>query len=74
MDSETSTFLPVPSDHGTRHFVSADYIVFGGMLAISTSIGIFFGFKDRLMSGAENFFTAEGKLGVVPVALSMLAR
>ena len=74
MDSETSTLIPVPSDENIRHFVLADYVVFGGMLLVSTLIGVFFGIKDRVRSGAENFFTAEGKMGVVPVALSMLAR
>lgn len=57
-----------------RHFVYQDYLVFGGMLLVSTMIGVFFAIKDRFSTGAGEFFTANGKLGVVPVALSMLAR
>lgn len=73
MDQERST-LVLSTTNNERHFVAADYVVFGGMLLVSTLIGVFFAIKDRLSSGAENFFTANGKLGVVPVALSMLAR
>ena len=57
-----------------KHFVYQDYLVFGGMLLVSTLIGIFFAIKDRYVTGTGEFFTANGKLGVVPVALSMLAR
>ncbi len=73
MDSEKNHLIS-PMEQNNRHFVLADYIVFGGMLFISTLIGVFFAIKDRLSTGAEKFFTANGKLGVIPVALSMLAR
>lgn len=72
MDPEKSDIFP--SFQRDRQFVLEDYIVFGSMLLISTLIGIFFAIKDRMATGAQIFFTANGKLGVVPVALSMLAR
>lgn len=73
MDQQNRSII-FGSSHNDMHFVLADYVVFGGMLIVSTLIGIFFAIKDRFSSGATNFFTADGKLGVLPVALSMLAR
>lgn len=65
----------------THHFVWLDYSVFGGMLAVSTMIGLYYGCRvcrpGRREEGDDSpgeFLTANGKLGTVPVALSMLAR
>lgn len=65
----------------THHFVWLDYCVFGGMLAVSTMIGLYYGCRvcrpGRREEGDDSpgeFLTANGKLGTVPVALSMLAR
>lgn len=73
MDSKNDAMLG-SMEYQNRQFVFEDYLVFGGMLAVSTLIGVYFAIKDKLSTGAPNFFTADGNLGVVPVALSMLAR
>lgn len=77
MDVEKGEMFARPTTQDAqRHFVYQDYIIFGGMLMVSTCIGIFFAIKDRYSNSnsASEFFTANGKLGIVPVALSMLAR
>lgn len=64
-----------------RHFVIADYVVFGGMLLVSTCIGIYYGCQTcrrkpedtKQKNVPAEFLIANGKLGTVPVALSMLA-
>lgn len=65
----------------THRFVWLDYLVFGGMLAVSTMIGLYYGCRwcrpGRKEEGDDSpgeFLTANGKLGTLPVALSMLAR
>ncbi|XP_017303936.1 sodium-coupled monocarboxylate transporter 1-like [Diaphorina citri] len=61
-----------------------DYIVFGGMLIVSCSIGIYYGCscfqrksiqkrKEEGKSEAGELLVANGTLGTIPVALSMLA-
>nr|CAD7449983.1 unnamed protein product [Timema bartmani] len=64
-----------------KFFSWVDYVVFGAMLAVSFFIGIYHGFKScyrrspNLQGQSESgeFLTANGKLGTIPVALSMLA-
>lgn len=65
-----------------HRFTWPDYGVFGGMLMVSTGIGLYYGCR-LLRCGAsrashndspEEFLIANGQLGTVPVALSMLAR
>lgn len=73
MDPKNDALLGSMEDPN-HQFVFEDYLVFGGMLVVSTLIGVYFAIKDRLSTRAPNFFTADGNLGVVPVALSMLAR
>ncbi|XP_046673461.1 sodium-coupled monocarboxylate transporter 2-like [Homalodisca vitripennis] len=62
------------------HFVWLDYTVFGGMLLVSTSIGLYHGCRILRPGTAKEsdnspgeFLIANGKLGTLPVALSMLA-
>lgn len=66
----------------SHQFVWADYAVFGGMLMVSTGIGLYYGCRLLRCGSAKNedndspeeFLIANGKLGTLPVALSMLAR
>ncbi|XP_054267670.1 sodium-coupled monocarboxylate transporter 2-like [Macrosteles quadrilineatus] len=73
------TSLPLPSAHVEHHFVWLDYSVFGGMLLVSTGIGLYHGCRLLRPGDGEardspgEFLIANGKLGTVPVALSMLA-
>nr|CAD7263334.1 unnamed protein product [Timema shepardi] len=70
------------NDGEIKFFSWVDYVVFGAMLAVSFFIGIYHGFKScyrrspNLQGQSESgeFLTANGKLGTIPVALSMLAR
>lgn len=77
-DSSSPVSWPI-----SHHFQFADYAVFGGMLLVSTVIGLYHGCKwcrrgkGKLEAGNDSpaeFLIANGKLGTVPVALSMLAR
>ncbi|XP_044541294.1 sodium/iodide cotransporter [Gracilinanus agilis] len=50
-----------------------DYGVFGLMLLVSTSIGLFFGLARGGQKTAEDFFTGGRQMGAVPVGLSLAA-
>ncbi|KAJ9591153.1 hypothetical protein L9F63_002308, partial [Diploptera punctata] len=75
--------LLVESVPETRYFSWADYTVFGAMLLVSAVIGLYHGCKGKLYrsknecrpvrSESGEFLTANGQMGTVPVALSMLA-
>lgn len=49
-----------------------DYTVFGALLVVSAGIGV--GTCKDQSKSANQFLTAGGKMGCIPVALSMLAR
>ncbi|KAL1464737.1 hypothetical protein WDU94_004357, partial [Cyamophila willieti] len=68
----------------TRLLSPEDYLVFGGMLVVSCSIGIYYGCrcfqrksierrKEEGKCEANELLVASGTLGTIPVALSMLA-
>ncbi|CAH0390866.1 unnamed protein product [Bemisia tabaci] len=71
------TMETVPGAEAQPQFVVADYLVFGGMLTCSMLIGVYHGCglfrKEKKKVTSDEFLTAEGKLGTIPVALSMLA-
>ncbi|XP_067673390.1 sodium-coupled monocarboxylate transporter 1-like [Haliotis asinina] len=50
-----------------------DYVLFGGLLLVSASIGLFYAIKDRKKHTTKDFLLAGGDMHVVPVALSLLA-
>lgn len=54
-------------------FTIIDYIVFLSLIAISALIGIYFICKDRKKHQIENYFLANRKLKIFPVAMSQLA-
>jgi hypothetical protein len=65
-----------------RYFSWADYAVFGAMLLVSAAIGLYHGFMGRFRRNANGgpsrsesgeFLTANGQMGTIPVAVSMLA-
>ncbi|XP_071107715.1 sodium-coupled monocarboxylate transporter 1-like [Haliotis cracherodii] len=55
----------------TFHVV--DYVIFGGILAISASIGIFYAIRDRKKNNIRQFLMAGKDMNPIPVALSLLA-
>jgi hypothetical protein len=65
-----------------RYFSWADYAVFGTMLLVSAAIGLYHGCTGRFRRGDNSgparsesgeFLTANGQMGAIPVAVSMLA-
>ena len=50
----------------------ADYIVFGIMTCMSLSAGAFYAYKERKNVSPSRYHRGEGKLKVLPVAVSMM--
>ena len=57
----------------TSKFTAVDYVMFGLMLAVSASIGLFYAIKDRKKANTKDFLLAGGNMNPIPVALSILA-
>ena len=56
-----------------HNFHVADYIVFGGMLLISITIGIYHACAGGKQKSTKEFFMANQSMRSLPVALSVLA-
>ncbi|CAG9811867.1 unnamed protein product [Chironomus riparius] len=66
-----------------KYFGTADYAVFVAMLACSTLVGLYFGYKDHLtkkknkklglQTSADDYLVGGRKMKVVPIALSLVA-
>lgn len=54
-------------------FTLWDYVVFAGLLAISSAIGLYYGCTGSKQSTTKEFLMAGRSMGVFPVALSLLA-
>lgn len=52
---------------------SADYAVFGLMLAVSSGIGLYYGWVDRRKRSAGEFLTGSRTLTALPVSMSLTA-
>ena len=59
------------TDAGQLHFHWADYLVFGISLAISASVGVFYGWLDRKKNTPEEFLMAGRNMPIFPVSVSM---
>lgn len=58
----------------TGQFDVVDWIVFGGMLCVSASIGIYFAFFAKQKQNTTQEYLMGGKsMGVLPIALSLIA-
>lgn len=55
------------------NFSLIDYIMFIGLLIVSSLIGVYFGWKDRKSTDNKNFLTGGRNLAVFPVAMSLSA-
>jgi len=51
-----------------------DYFVFSAVLAISVSIGIFYGCFGSKQKTTKEYLLADRKMSSIPVALSMICR
>lgn len=57
----------------TNTFSVWDYVVFGGVLAVSAAIGIYYGCTGGKQKTTAEFLMADRKMHVIPVTLSLLA-
>jgi solute carrier family 5 (sodium-coupled monocarboxylate transporter), member 8/12 len=55
-------------------FGVVDYTVFGIMLAVSTSIGIYFGCFANTSQTTEEYLMGGRKMKTLPIAISLIAR
>ncbi|OWF49416.1 Sodium-dependent multivitamin transporter [Mizuhopecten yessoensis] len=59
---------------GVKHtFTTVDYVLFGSILCVSASIGLFYAIKDRNRQTTREFLMAGGDMNPLPVSLSLLA-
>lgn len=56
------------------NFTAIDYAVFGALLLLSVSIGIYFGFFDGTEQTTEEYLLGGRKMKTIPVAISLVAR
>ncbi|KAJ6215650.1 hypothetical protein RDWZM_010150 [Blomia tropicalis] len=59
--------------HHDKNFAILDYVVFIGLLASSSMIGIYFAWAARNAKNSDHFFTGNRKLAIFPVTLSLVA-
>ncbi|XP_077967873.1 sodium-coupled monocarboxylate transporter 1-like isoform X2 [Styela clava] len=59
MESANSYFLPV------------DFVIFGGILFVSASIGVYFAYKDRKVQTTENYYFGRRNVSPIIVAMSL---
>lgn len=55
-------------------FNEYDYLVFALMLGISLAIGVYFGWIDKSEKTGDEYLHGSGKMKIVPIAVSLLAR
>ncbi|XP_076302458.1 putative sodium-dependent multivitamin transporter [Lasioglossum baleicum] len=58
-------------DNGTSTLQWPDYLVIGVMLSISAGIGIYYRFTGGRQRTAEEYFSANRTMGVVPLAIAL---
>ena len=55
-----------------KQFGIPDYVMFVAVLVISAAIGFYFAWADRNKKSIKDFLLAGGKMGPLPVSLSLL--
>ncbi|XP_063957351.1 sodium-coupled monocarboxylate transporter 1-like isoform X1 [Lytechinus pictus] len=58
-------------DSGPRYFAVWDYVVFGAMLLVSASIGVYSACSGGKQKTADEFLVGNRKMGIFPVAMSL---
>lgn len=51
-----------------------DYTIFGGMLALSVAIGVYFGYFGTKEASANEYLMGGKKMHIFPIAMSLVAR
>lgn len=59
---------------GENYFSAIDYGVFGIMLFVSASIGVYFGYFDKKEQTTEEYLLGGRKMKTIPIAISLIAR
>ena len=72
MSSDGTYSFQVSADERNTLTV-VDYVLFGLVLTVSASIGLFYAIKDRKKQNTREFLMAGGNMGILPVSLSLLA-
>lgn len=57
-----------------HYFSVIDYGVFGFMLLVSASIGVYFGYFDKREQTTEEYLLGGRKMKTIPIAISLVAR
>lgn len=57
-----------------NYFGAVDYGVFGFMLLVSASIGVYFGYFDKKEQTTEEYLLGGRNMKTVPIAISLIAR
>lgn len=57
-----------------NYFGAVDYAVFGTMLCVSASIGVYFGYFDKKEQTTEEYLLGGRKMKTIPIAISLIAR
>lgn len=55
-------------------FTTVDYVLFGGMMGLSTLIGVYYGFcAKRKQNSTAEYLLGSKKMNIWPVAISLTA-
>lgn len=57
-----------------NYFSAIDYGVFGFMLFVSASIGVYFGYFDKKEQTTEEYLLGGRQMKTIPIAVSLIAR
>lgn len=60
-------------DPNEEHLNPIDYIVFGSMLAISASIGVYYNLSGGRQQTTKEYLLADKQMSVIPVSFSLMA-
>lgn len=58
----------------SNYFSVVDYGVFGFMLFVSASIGVYFGYFDKKEQTTEEYLLGGRQMKTFPIAVSLIAR
>ena len=73
--ADTAQKLGINVDELITRFSALDYAVFGLLLALSLAIGVYFGLcKRHEMTDAAGYLLGGRSMGVLPAAMSLIAR
>lgn len=62
-----------PREELLSRFTVADYVIFIAMLGVSAAIGVYYAISGNKQKTTKDFFMGGKKMGIFPVAMSILA-